>query len=185
MLCLAGLAFLIASAAVFAEAPILSAPEAFEKVQAGELVLVDIRSREEWQTSGVPDGAWPVSLHEQDFPKRFMAILEAHPAEKIAVICATGGRTAYVTSFLEENGITGISDVSEGMFGNDLGAGWIARGLPMSNLDQAISRYDAGIALSDPSVPHAMPDAPVAEATPRVATGAQAAVAEAAPEGNK
>ena len=60
--------FMIATAAVFAETPILNAPEAAEKVASGQIVLLDIRSPEEWQETGIAEGAWPVSMHTQDFP---------------------------------------------------------------------------------------------------------------------
>ena len=53
------------------------------------------------------------------------------------LICATGGRSAYVAEVLEKNGLTGVADVSEGMLGNSGGAGWIARGLPVVSLKDA------------------------------------------------
>lgn len=127
--------------ALYAEAPILDAPSASQRLADGGLVLLDIRSRQEWAETGVATGAWPVSMHEADFAARLQAILTHYKPGQIALICATGGRSSYVTEVLEKNGITGVIDVSEGMMGNGRAPGWIARGLPVSNLDAALKTY--------------------------------------------
>ena len=95
--------------------------------------------------SGVAEGAWPVSMHTPDFPKQLQAILAQHPPEHIGLICATGGRSAYVTEVLARNGLPGVIDVSEGMFGNGQGAGWIARGLPTVTVDDVIAGYEKAV----------------------------------------
>lgn len=126
-----------------AETPVLSAPDVAQQVATGEMILLDIRRPREWAQTGVAQGAWPVSMHDRDFPDHLRAILAQHDPSDIALICATGGRTAYITDILEQNGIAGVADVSEGMFGNGTNAGWIARGLPVTSADQAIADYDA------------------------------------------
>ncbi len=128
--------------AALSDTPILSAPEAEAKLQSGEIVLIDIRSRGEWQDTGVAEGAWPVSMHEPDFGERFRAILDQVSPDKIALICATGGRTAHVVQMLRQAGIEGVADVSEGMMGNPRGAGWIARGQSVVSLDAATATYE-------------------------------------------
>lgn len=126
-----------------ADTPLMSAPQAFEKLSAGDLIVLDIRSREEWQDSGVAQGALPISMHEKDFLQRFQSVLLEYEPEKIALICATGGRSAEVTYFLEQNGLTGVVDVSEGMFGNRNGPGWIKHGLPVVPAKEALANYEA------------------------------------------
>ncbi|MGX9353932.1 rhodanese-like domain-containing protein [Roseobacteraceae bacterium S113] len=142
---LAAFALVLVSATtvVFAQTPILSAPEAADRVASGEIILLDIRTPQEWRESGLADGAWPVSMHSADFPKQLSAILERYAPEQIAFICATGGRSGHVSDVLAKNGIAGVADVSEGMFGNDRGAGWLARGLPVVSLSEAQVRFDA------------------------------------------
>ena len=125
-----------------ADTPLMSAPQAFEKLSAGDLIVLDIRSREEWQDSGVAQGALPISMHEKDFLQRFQSVLLEYEPEKIALICATGGRSAEVTYFLEQNGLTGVVDVSEGMFGNRNGPGWIKHGLPVVPAKEALANYE-------------------------------------------
>lgn len=127
---------------VHADTPLMSAPEAFEKLSAGDLVVLDIRSREEWQDTGVAQGALPISMHEKDFLERFQSVLLEYEPEKIALICATGGRSAEVTYFLEQNGLSGIIDISEGMFGNRNGPGWLKHNLPTVSASEAMANYD-------------------------------------------
>lgn len=147
------LRYLIASLALFlslifiafpvrADTPLLSAPQAYEKLSKGDIVVIDIRSREEWQDSGVAQGALPISMHEKDFLERFQSVLLEYEAEKIALICATGGRSAEVTYFLEQNGLIGVADVSEGMFGNRNGPGWLKHDLPVVSAKEALANYE-------------------------------------------
>ncbi len=131
------------SSTVQAETPVLSAPEAASALNSDGLVILDIRSPKEWEETGIAKGAWPVSMHEPDFGERLSAILGAYPADQVALICATGGRSAHVTDLLKQNGITGVSDVSEGMLGNARGPGWIGRGLTVVPVGEALADYDA------------------------------------------
>lgn len=142
---LAVCAALCLSAPAFADVQILSAPQVQDHVQTGKMILIDIRSRGEWQDSGLAQGAWPISMHERDFGPRMRAVLAKYTPDQIALICATGGRTARMADILEKNGILGVTDVSEGMFGNRNGPGWIKRGLPIVTLKQAQTEYDAAM----------------------------------------
>lgn len=125
-----------------ADTPLMSAPQAYEKLSKGDLIVLDIRSREEWQDSGIAQGALPISMHEKDFLERFQSVLLEYEPEKIAMICATGGRSAEVTYFLEQNGLTGVADISEGMFGNRNGPGWLKHGLPVVSASEALANYE-------------------------------------------
>ncbi len=144
--------FLVAAALILmtvnamAETPILSAPDAQAKLTSGDMVLLDIRSPQEWAETGVAEGAWPVSMHDAEFGARLQNILANVPAEQIGLICATGGRTAHVVNILRQNGIDGVIDVSEGMMGNTRGAGWISRGLPVVSLEDATQSFEAATA---------------------------------------
>ena len=133
---------LVSAGALWAEAPTLSAPEAEERLATESFVLLDIRTPEEWSESGVAEGAWPVSMHTEDFPQRLQAILQHYRPDQIGLICATGSRSGYVARVLEQNGLTGVADISEGMFGNPSGDGWIARGLSVVSAEEALARYE-------------------------------------------
>lgn len=108
----------------------MAADAAYAAVQAGEIILVDIRRPEEWLETRVGEGAIGLDMREESFVKSLVALRQANPDTPIALICATGGRSAYVTSALTGQGFPGLVDVSEGMMGGPNGQGWINRGLP-------------------------------------------------------
>jgi rhodanese-related sulfurtransferase len=110
---------------------IISAPKALEKIQSGELVLIDIRSPAEWKESGIAEPAIPISMHEAGFLEGLEKVRAENPGKQIALICATGGRSAHIQSELEKRNLGSVIDLSEGMFGNGRGAGWLKRGLPI------------------------------------------------------
>ena len=124
---------LYAGAIAFA-AQTLSAPEAFAKAEAGELVLIDIRRPSEWRESGIASVATPLSMHENGFIEGLEQIRAANPDKEIALICATGGRTAFLQKELTKRGLGSTIDVSEGMFGNGDAPGWLKRGLPLRQI---------------------------------------------------
>ena len=120
------------------EADIWSADQAFEALSNGEIVMIDIRSRGEWKETGVADGAWPISMHEPDFPQRLFRAQELANGRPVALICATGGRSGAVMRALDRAGYTGFIDVSEGMEGSKLGRGWIAKRLSIVQANNAL-----------------------------------------------
>lgn len=124
-----------------AQTPIMSAPDAQAAIESGSMVLLDIRSPQEWADTGVAKGAWPVSMHTPGFGSELSVILRKFSGRKIGLICATGGRSGYVIDILEKNGINGVIDVSEGMLGNPRGPGWIARKLPIVDVKTATETY--------------------------------------------
>jgi len=127
----------------FAEAQLLRAPDARTMQQSGDIIILDIRTRDEWHETGLAAGAWPVSMHEADFGERLVEILRRYPADQIALICRTGNRSSFVRSQLAAQGVTGIQDISEGMIGNGDAPGWIARGMPVVSLSSAEAEYEA------------------------------------------
>ena len=120
---------------------IMTAPEAQAAIKAGEMFLLDIRSEEEWKEDGIAEGAFPVSMHKDDFGIQLNKILGQIGDKKLGLICATGGRTQYVASILERNGLKNLVDVSESMHGNTRGPGWIKRKLPVVSLEDAQKHY--------------------------------------------
>lgn len=109
---------------------IMSAEAAHTAAMAGEILLLDIRSPGEWKETGVPEGAMAVTMHNDKFVPTLQRLLAENPETPMAMICATGGRTEYVTGILAKNGID-VIDVSEGLEGNRRGPGWKAKGLPL------------------------------------------------------
>jgi len=139
----AGISALCITATMAQAEQILSVEDAAEQVASGEMILLDIRSEAEWDETGVATSALPVSMHTSDFGKTLSEVIQTAGKRQIGLICATGGRSSYVMSILEKNGITQISDISEGMMGNNRGAGWIAKGMPVERPKAALERLDA------------------------------------------
>jgi rhodanese-related sulfurtransferase len=127
---------LLGGAALAAE---LSATDAQARIRTGELVLIDVRSVEEWRTTGVPEGARTISVHGDGGYAGFAATVAKLYGDRkdrpIALICARGGRSARALGALREVGFTRLFDVDEGVLGSRSGPGWIGRGLPIRPCD--------------------------------------------------
>ena len=124
----------LALAAPASAGGLIAADEAHRQSQAGELLIVDVRSPREWRQTGLPKGAAAVTIHDPNGPEGFLvAMLSATGGDKarpIALICASGVRSNRAHRFLETKGFTSVVDVSEGMLGRRDAAGWLKRGLP-------------------------------------------------------
>lgn len=110
--------------------PTLGAETAFQRTTTGELLLIDIRQPEEWAETGSAEGAQRFDLRSKDFLDRLSALVDGDRSRPIALICASGGRSARTAQALTDAGFTNVLDVSEGMLGSSAGPGWLARGLP-------------------------------------------------------
>lgn len=119
--------------AAHASSGIMSAPDALAAADKGEIVLVDIRTRGEWKLTGLAKPALAISMHEAGFVRNLAKALGGNRANPVALICATGGRSAHMQRILATAGFTNVIDVSEGMIGSGAGPGWLRRGLPVKN----------------------------------------------------
>jgi rhodanese-related sulfurtransferase len=112
----------------------LSADEALHRADAGELVIIDVRSPLEWRRTGLPAGAVPATIHNSGGPEAFLreveAALNGDRDRPVALICASGGRSRAAQSFLAGRGFTDVYDIAEGMHGGRHGPGWLSRRLP-------------------------------------------------------
>ncbi len=113
--------------------------EAYAKALAGEIVLIDIRTPEEWAETGLPDVALQNNLYAPDFIQTLLAIRAQNPDTPLALICRTGSRSGNATAQLYEAGLTNVIDVVEGVAGSGVGPGWFARGLPVRTADAPVN----------------------------------------------
>lgn len=113
--------------------PSLSVREAHDAAKAGKLVLVDIRTPEEWADTGVPEGAIKLDMTGSAFEVRLAALKLDHPGKPIALICRTGNRTSIVQKTLAARGWKELVGVRGGLLGNPKDKGWLAEGLPVTS----------------------------------------------------
>lgn len=109
----------------------LSVADAYAAAQAGEILLVDIRTPQEWAATGVPEGSQQIDMRRDDFLIALEAALAGRRDAPVALICARGVRSARTVRRMQAAGFTQVIDVPEGMLGSRAGPGWIASGLPV------------------------------------------------------
>lgn len=124
---------IVATFPALAGTPQLGVSEAHELAMRGAIVLVDVRTPEEWEKTGVATSAQAVSMHRPGFFKKIKSLVHGDKTQAIAVICATGQRSKRVQAMMRKRGYTNIIDVSEGMLGSAAGPGWINSGLPVQD----------------------------------------------------
>ncbi|MEM6498800.1 MAG: rhodanese-like domain-containing protein [Pseudomonadota bacterium] len=109
---------------------VMAPPEALAAAARGEILIVDIRRPDEWDRTGIAEYAVGIDMRDEDFISKLTAARVSN-TQPIAVICARGVRSARMTRRLEEAGIRPLIDIPEGMLGSPAGPGWIARALPV------------------------------------------------------
>lgn len=120
----------------------MSAQEAHDTARAGAIVLVDIRSPEEWRETGVPIGATPITMHQhpESLLRELRKVTPKSSTKPLAVICAHGVRSSYMQDWLARHGFDRVIDVSEGMEGGHGGTGWLKAGLPVAKWSKPEAR---------------------------------------------
>lgn len=114
----------------FTPLPSLSVRETWERQQRGDIVLVDIRTPEEW-ADGVAEGAVRLDMRDPAFAQHLADLRAANPGREIALICATAGRTGDVQRALAAQGVR-VVNVRGGMQGTFWQRGWRSEGLPVN-----------------------------------------------------
>lgn len=127
----ASLIMLLAFATSAFAAATLDSASAYKQIQAGKMVLVDVRTESEWRATGVAPGAVTLTMGSKGFAEKLKAVVDANPGKTVALICASGGRSTSVQRQLAKAGVTNTVDIVEGMKGSLLSPGWISRGLPV------------------------------------------------------
>lgn len=109
----------------------LSVRDAHQAALSGAVLLIDIRRPDEWQRTGVGEGAVPLDMRRDDFTEALLEQTGGRSDAPVALICARGVRSRGLTARLTSAGFTNIIDVPEGMLGSGAGPGWLKRGLPV------------------------------------------------------
>ena len=108
----------------------LSAADAHQLAQTEEIYLVDIRRPDEWARTGVAQHSIPLDMRRDDFVNILQNVFKQIGTRPVALICARGVRSKWMSAQLQDAGFTEILDVPEGMQGSGAGSGYLAQGLP-------------------------------------------------------
>ena len=104
-------------------------------------VLLDVRTDEEWNQDGKPDGdkiglkTYFLSIqfgNERIFNKNFIQEfkkLNIEQDHEILTMCMSGGRSQMAAELLNKENFT-CSNISDGFLGNNENVGWKNNGLP-------------------------------------------------------
>ncbi|MCB9993077.1 MAG: rhodanese-like domain-containing protein [Hyphomicrobiaceae bacterium] len=114
-----------------ADDPNITDRSAYDRQQAGQMIIVDVRTPQEWQQTGVAVGAEPIDMNDPQFLQKLAELRQQNPGTEFGFICRSGNRSGQVQSFLAQNNVPDVYSVSGGMSGNGQSAGWIADGLPV------------------------------------------------------
>ena len=102
-----------------------------------DCVLLDVRTQQEWDTIGRPDGekiglkTYFLEIRRDaffDFVKEFKN-LNINQNKEILVICASGERSQISAELLSKENYKSIN-ISDGFMGSQEGVGWKKSGLP-------------------------------------------------------
>lgn len=120
-----------------AGAEVLTPDGAEARAAAGELTIIDVRLPQEWAETGLPSGALGISLQNPetlrarpDFVEDVLHALGGEQDTPVALICASGTRSAFAAELLASAGFSKVYDISEGVVGGAHGPGWLKRHLP-------------------------------------------------------
>lgn len=127
--------FLLSALPALSESGDTPADIASQRSRNDELLIIDVRSPLEWQQSGIPQGALPVTIHGPEGMAGFVAAVRRELGGEInrpiALICARGQRSTKAQAALADAGFTQVLNIREGVLGSSSGPGWLARELPM------------------------------------------------------
>lgn len=98
------------------------------KAQADGVVVIDVRREEEWQDTGIIEGAETITAFTEtgsvhpEFLEKFRALVPS-PDTPVMLYCRTGNRTNGLgNALIEQLGFSDVSHLSTGI------AGWMAEG---------------------------------------------------------
>ncbi|NJR13957.1 MAG: rhodanese-like domain-containing protein [Phyllobacteriaceae bacterium] len=123
-------AFLALATPAFA-AENMSPADAWARMQANTMVLVDVRQPSEWRSTGIAPGAVTLTMGAPGLYDRLQSLAAANPGKTIGLICAAGGRSTMAARELESRGLSRVVDVKAGMLGGMVASGWLDEGLPV------------------------------------------------------
>lgn len=115
---------------------LLGSIEASVKSKTGIVQIIDVRNSWEWKKTGVPKGAWTITIHGPKglagFVSDVIGAVGGNKSKPVALICARGARSAQAAASLKLSGFQNVWNIREGILGNKQdGIGWLKQKLPV------------------------------------------------------
>ena len=98
-------------------------------------VLLDVRTQEEWEQDGKPDGdkigikTYFLTIKDENFANEFKK-LNINQEQEILVMCMSGVRSQAASQFLSNEDYNCVN-ISDGFLGNGQNVGWKNNLLPV------------------------------------------------------
>ena len=114
----------------------ISLSQAFELYKENKLLIVDIRTEKEWQTTGIIPNSKLVSMHDNqyneiaNFAEKIKSLIDENKDINVSFICASGARSEIVTNFFLGKGYKNIYHIPDGINGKSYN-GWLYEGFPI------------------------------------------------------
>lgn len=103
-----------------------------------KLLIFDIRTKKEWQMTGVIPNSILINMHDnnnlerENFLNEVTSELKLYKNKNIAFICASGARSKVVMDFFINKGYKNIFHIPDGIMGKQSN-GWLFQGFPITN----------------------------------------------------
>lgn len=91
----------------------IDADEVAEMAEKNECVIIDVREQFEYE-SGHIENSVPIPMYDIF---NNLSLVEKYRDKKIVLVCSSGHRSYYTGKFLEENGITNVYNLYNGLYG--------------------------------------------------------------------
>ena len=127
---LLGLFALGAAAPAGAEA--MSVVEAHAQAAASQILMIDVRTPEEWAETGVPVNAARANFRDPDFLSQVKAMIGEDTSRAVALICRSGNRSGQAAENLRAAGYAKVFNVTSGV---SMAGGWLAENLPVAPVE--------------------------------------------------
>ncbi len=114
----------------------LSLQEAYSLYQHDKIKIIDIRTLNEWNMTGVIPKSILINMHDENYQERSEFIMELknilskNNNNNVAIICASGARSKIVSDYLINEGYENIYNIPDGIIGKK-SDGWLFQGLPL------------------------------------------------------
>jgi rhodanese-related sulfurtransferase len=106
-----------------------------QRLQQGDLTLIDIRTPDEWRATGVIPNALTIDMQHpggaNGFAQAVLSAVNGNKSAPIALICHSGNRSGQMQRELTNRGFTNVYNITGGMAGKALTKGWLTHGLPV------------------------------------------------------